>query len=411
MISQAQLAVQETLKTTELPSNGTIWIGWSGGLDSTSLVHACIHRFGIFRCKALHINHNISPLAKQWEEHCRDTAAKLGIELVVVSVTIEAGNLEMQARLQRYKHFKERLTGKDDVVLTAHHQSDVVETRLWQLFTGRAAIGIPYRRQLGQGSLIRPFLRLPKCELLNYAVEHKLKWIEDKSNFDQSFDRNWIRHKLIPDIEARFPSVMKNLSQLYWPLLPEQEPKPLSLKQSDGLSREGIRAWLLSYGINPDISKIDEILKQTNARQDALPEIQVSTTHFVRRYRDQLYVTVSSAPFNPIEVVVGECIELSNGLLDWRESERGFIRGKKILCTNRSNIQSKQRKIQIGGMHKRLSSVFQEQGIPPWLRDGWPLLLQDEYLVCVPNLLISDKVARNLQSGSHKLYEPRWFQA
>jgi len=409
LISQAQVAVQETLKTTEFPRKGTIWIGWSGGLDSTVLVHACVHYFGIDKCKALHVNHNISPLAPQWEGHCRDTALKLGIELVVVSATIAAGNLEMQARLQRYKYFEKRLKGENEVVLTAHHQGDVVETRLWQLFTGRAAIGIPFRRQLGHGYLIRPFLQLSKHELLNYALEHKLHWIEDESNLDQSFDRNWIRHKLIPDIEARFPSVIKSLSQLHWPLLPEQEPKPLSVKQSGGFSREDIRGWLLSYSINPETSKIDEILKQTNARKDALPEIQVGTEHFVRRYRDQLYVTVSSEPFRPTKVIVGEPIEFSSGLLDWIESERGFTRGEKLHCTNRINIQSKQAKIQSSGIHKRLTSVFQEQGIPPWLRDGWPLLIQDEEVVSVPNLLISDKVSRNLQSGSHKLYESRWF--
>lgn len=409
MISQAQVAVQETLNTTEFPSKGTIWIGWSGGLDSTALVHACVRYFGIDRCKVLHVNHNISPKATQWEEHCRDTATKLGIELVVVSKAIAAGNLEMQARLQRYKYFEERLKGENEVVLTAHHRNDVVETRLWQLFTGRAVIGIPFRRQLGQGYLIRPFLQLPKHELLNYALEHKLNWIEDESNLDQSFDRNWIRHKLIPDIETRFPSVIKNLSQLHWPLLPEQEPKPLSVKHS--LSREDIRAWLLRYSINPETSKIDEILKQINARQDAHPEIQVGTEHFVRRYREQLYVTVSSEPFRPTKVIVGEPIEFSCGLLDWIESERGFTRGEKLRCTNRINIQSKQVKIQIGGMHKRLTSVFQEQGIPPWLRDGWPLLMQDEEVVSVPSLLISDVVSRNPLSGSHKLYEPRWVPA
>lgn len=406
MISQAQAAVQETLKTTEFPRNGTIWIGWSGGLDSTALVHACIHYFGIDRCKALHVNHNISPLATQWEEHCRDTATKLGIELVVVSATIAAGNVEMQARLQRYQYFAERLKGENEIVLTAHHQSDVVETRLWQLFTGRAAIGIPFRRQLGQGYLIRPFLQLPKHELFNYSLEHKLIWIEDESNLDQSFDRNWIRHKLIPDIKARFPSVIKNLSQLHWPLLPEQEPKPLSVKH--GLLREDIRAWLLSYSINPETSKIDEILKQINARKDALPEIQVGTEHFVRRYREQLYVTVSSEPFRPTKVIVGEPIEFSCGLLNWFENERGFTRGEKLRCTNRINIQSKQAKIQVGRIHKSLSSVFQEQGIPPWLRDGWPLLMQDEEVVSVPNLLISDVVSRNPQSSRQKLYEPRW---
>lgn len=307
------------------------------------------------------------------------TADQLSVDLTVHKVEVSSGNLEYQARLSRYSMFRKHVL-EDEFLFTAHHRDDDVETLTWQLFTGRAMIGIPESRPFGSGTLKRPLLHVARQEVESYAKQHELTWIEDESNKDTSFDRNWIRHKFLPQLQQRFPQGKYRILDFKQSTLPLVEREPLELSGQE-LTIEDIRAWLLAHEVNPPTTVLNEIQLQISAKADANPEIKVRDGLFVRRYRTQLYVVPKHQEFTPLTVEVGRPIQLSNGNLIWKDSTQGFEEGHTLLCTNRLHLKDDQRSIKEGGMHKKLANLFQESAIPPWLRDGWPVLCEGDTVV------------------------------
>ncbi|MCY3542214.1 MAG: tRNA lysidine(34) synthetase TilS [Gammaproteobacteria bacterium] len=380
------------LTALDLPTNSKIWIAYSGGLDSTVLLHASIQVFGSSRCRAIHINHQLNSISASWVEHCMRTTDHWQVDLTVDEVEVLTGNLEYQARLSRYSMFRQRV-GSDDFLFTAHQLDDDIETLVWQFFTGRAMIGIPETRPLGSGTLCRPLLHVEKQELEAYAKQHELTWIEDESNKDTSFDRNWIRHELVPQLQKRFPQGKHRILDLKQATLPLVKREPLELPDQE-LTIEDIRAWLLAFEVNPPTSVLREIQLQVDAKADANPEIKVADGLFVRRYRKRLHVVKVYEEFTPLTIEVGRPIQLNNGNLTWKNSKLGFEEGRTLLCTNRLHLKEDQRSITGGGMHKKLANLFQESSIPPWLRDGWPVLCEGETVVSLVD------IAMDTTSGS-----------
>jgi len=376
--------VLEALTALEHPVNSKIWIAYSGGLDSTVLLHASVQVFGAPRCRAIHINHQLSSSSDRWVEHCVRTANQWNVDLTVDKVEVSSGNLEYQARLSRYSMFRQHI-GADEFLFTAHHRDDDIETLVWQLFTGRAMIGIPESRPLGPGTLWRPLLKTEKHELEAYAKQHELTWIEDESNKDTSFDRNWIRHKFLPQLQQRFPQGKHRILDFKQSTLPLVKREPLELPGQE-LTIEDIRAWLLAHEVNSPTTVLSEIQLQINARADANPEIEVGRGLFVRRYRKRLHLVRVHEEFSPLTIEVGKPIQLSNGNLTWKNSTQGFEEGHTLLCTNRLHLKRDQLAIKDGGMHKRLAKLFQESSIPPWLRDGWPVLCEGETVVSLVDI-------------------------
>lgn len=396
--------VLEAIANLKLSAEKKIWIAFSGGLDSTVLLHACLTVLGTRRCLALHINHQLSPDSESWVRHCEDQAERWGVELFVDCSEIAPGNLEQQARLARYSVFRKRLK-PDQILFTAHHQNDDVETLTWQLFTGRALIGIPSRRQLGAGAVSRPFLHLKKQTIENYARQHGLEWIEDESNAATKFDRNWLRHELLPQISNRFPLAVGRLLELKQATLSATNREPLVCRDVE-LTVELIRSWLLAYSVNPPTIVLNQIIAQVDARSDASPEIKVADGIFVRRFRDQLYVVPDCEVFKPLVVKAGESKTLSNGTLTWEECDEGFSQGQKFLCTNRAHLPNKRRVIRHEDLHKKFANLFQEWSIPPWLRAGWPVLIEGDAVVCLVDL-VTDTTATGWQTSP--AFVPRWY--
>ena len=331
------------------------------------------------------------------------TAQTWGISLTVDTVEVSKGNVEHQARLSRYTKFRQRLEPGEHV-LTAHHRNDDIETVLWQLFTGRATTGIPNQRPLGSGTMLRPLLNVEKQEIEAYAERNGLTWIEDESNTDTNLDRNWIRHELLPQIFGRFPQAKGLIHELKMALLPAMQRGPLELK-GESLTEKDVRSWLLAHEVNPPNTVIKEILVQAIARPDANPEIKVSDHLFVRRYRKQLHLVRIYEVFQPLQVTVGDSINLSNGTLAWKDAKQGFEKGCNLLCTNRMHLANETRVIKQDAMHKKLASLFQESSIPPWLRDGWPVLCEGENVVSLVDV-VTDGTALGWQS--RQAFEPTW---
>ena len=191
----------------------------SGGVDSVvllDLLSQARHTLN-FSLSAIHVNHQISPHAADWAEFCMTLCHKQNIPLQVKKVRVGRRSglgLEAAARAARYQAF----AGLDaDLLLLAHHLDDQIETLLHNLLRGTGvggASGMPESRaQIGDLVLLRPLIEVPRATLLAYAQQQHLRWVEDESNADTSFTRNFLRHAVLPVIERRFPAYRETLAR------------------------------------------------------------------------------------------------------------------------------------------------------------------------------------------------------
>lgn len=197
-------------------------IAFSGGLDSTVLLHAVVTCVGAARCVALHIHHGLSAHADAWLAHCATSAQALDVAFdarcVKVQRMAERG-LEAAAREARYAALNELCEAHaTDLLLLAHHADDQAETVLLQLLRGAGPAGLaamPLQSHSVQCAVqrLRPLLAVPRAALEAYAAQHRLQWVEDESNQDPRYARNALRHIVLPALEQYFPAYRKTLAR------------------------------------------------------------------------------------------------------------------------------------------------------------------------------------------------------
>lgn len=194
-------------------------IAFSGGLDSTVLLHLLAELSRHHRLPplaAIHVHHGLQAIAASWPGHCRQMCQILDVPLQVIDVQVQPGaSLEQAARNARYAAFNDALQ-PDEVLLTAQHRDDQAETLLFRLLRGAGVRGLaamPAQRVLGKGQLFRPFLEEPRALLEGYAHEQGLSWIEDPSNRDSHFSRNYLRHQVLPMLTARWPQATASIAR------------------------------------------------------------------------------------------------------------------------------------------------------------------------------------------------------
>ncbi len=195
---------------------GTLRIGFSGGLDSTVLLDllANIDLPNGWDLFAAHVNHGIAAQADEWQAQCERVMTGYGLQFAVKQLRIEpAGNLEANAREARYQVFAE-LACAHDFWLTAHHADDQVETVLLKLLQGRGFKGMSEVSTVNGVSVLRPLLGTSRVELVAYCRERQLVWIEDPSNSDIQFERNYLRARILPGIVSRWPQVREKVAHL-----------------------------------------------------------------------------------------------------------------------------------------------------------------------------------------------------
>ena len=191
-----------------------ICVAYSGGADSTALLVALSNVVDVKRILALHANHQLQVNSELWEKHCIEQCNQLGVEIEVERLEVPAmGNTEAIARAKRYAFFS-RFLGPGDLLLLGHHHQDQVETSLMRVFQGRGLIQMPQQRILGKGAMGRPLLKLTRASLTEYLSQRECSWVEDQSNSDQSFDRNYIRSRILPAIAKRWPNYLKALDRV-----------------------------------------------------------------------------------------------------------------------------------------------------------------------------------------------------
>lgn len=189
----------------KLSSYSAITVGLSGGVDSVVMLHLLhkLSRVNKFYLDAIHVNHGLSANAADWESFCKSLCDKLAIPLKIYQckITKSGGeSLENNARKARYQFL---LSSNNSIIALAHHQDDQAETIISQMLRGSNLHNIAGMKPISykQDKLIwRPLYAFNKTIIQQYATAHQLEFIDDESNYQQKYLRNFVRHKLIPDI-------------------------------------------------------------------------------------------------------------------------------------------------------------------------------------------------------------------
>jgi len=200
---------------------GPLLVGFSGGLDSSVLLHRLRHDPALRtrRISAIHIHHGLHPDAGRWQRHCETVCAQWQVPLQCIRVDVQRNSgdgLEAAAREARHAAFAGALPA-NGVVALAQHQDDQAETVLLRALRGSGVDGLAAMRPwrpFANGWLWRPLLHLPRARLLAYARAHGLGWIEDPSNAGTQFDRNYLRHEVMPRLAARWPHAAARLAHV-----------------------------------------------------------------------------------------------------------------------------------------------------------------------------------------------------
>ena len=387
----------------------------SGGADSVVLLDILAQlRAGLhFHLSSLYINHQISPNAALWGGFCAGLCARLDVpfEAVAVDIGSRAGeSLEALARAARYRVFSEQPA---DFVVLAQHLDDQAETLLLQLLRGAGAKGLSAMPELG-GRILRPLLDVPRRTIVDYAVLHGLKWVEDESNADIAFDRNYLRHEVLPLLERRFPAYRETFSRASRNLaecalllddlarldhaaaVVEGRLRVDALRKLSGpRARNLMRHYLAGAGVPmPSAGRLENMLQQLRgSRDDAQVRICLGGV-LVRRYRGDVYIekkTLTPQSNLAVTWVSQKEIDLpgSGGrLLFEHVTGRGLSLAR--LTAEPVTIRLRQ-----GGEHLRpdcrrpnrsLKNLLQEGGVPSWQRQSLPLLFSGETLVFVPGI-------------------------
>jgi len=426
---QLQEYVLAIFKKISVPK--TYWVSYSGGVDSHLLLHllASVKKQLSAPLKAVYVDHGLQSASKDWVNDCAAICETLSVPLSIITLNLDKNSkqsTEALAREARYTSIS-KLIGDDAMLLTGHHGDDQLETMLIQLFRGTGVAGLAsmslirdLNKGLSNAQLVRPLLGIPQQQILDAANELKLTWVEDKTNQDRAFDRNLLRHEVIPIIKKRWPGILKTTERVANNMAEASEllndlaqidlkkhlcntPYQLDITELKKLSkaRQGnlIRLWIKSLDlIPPDHIHLQRILNEViDARQDAKPEVDWSNTQ-IRRFSNHLYAMPAlENPKNELMRWKGSELHLPPqlGMLKIKEGSYGIdkeqwqaaevtvgFRVEGIVCTPAGRKGS-----------RSFKSLCQDYGIPPWLRDKVPLIYLDGELTAVGDYFICEGFA------------------
>jgi tRNA(Ile)-lysidine synthase len=394
-----------------------VCVGLSGGMDSVTLLHALwrLVRMGELPASisAVHVHHGISARADAWADFCRDFCVRLNVPLRIARVNVprDTGEgLEGAARRLRHAVF----AGLDiDWLALAHHRDDQAETVLLKLLRGAGvsgAAGMPAERAQTNGPpLARPFLGLARSVIQRYARAHGLAWIEDESNDDERFRRNFLRHDILPRLEERFTGagaslaraagrfaeaamLLDDLAALDRDVVYATSGRiavPAFNRLDPARARNLLRyAWRCAGFRAPDAGWIDEALRQL-ATADATSELRLATADGeLRVYRGELYIMSLRVPppANHLFWAGQETLPWAGGQVRFDASmgqgiRQSVLTGKDALLQVRhggERLQPDARR-----PRRTLRKLLQENAVPPWERERLPLLWIDGHLAWV----------------------------
>ncbi len=408
----------------QLPPARRYLVAYSGGLDSHVLVHSLASvrdHLQVDELHAVHVDHGLSPSAGEWRRHCTAVCGALGIPCHVLRVDARpaAGESpEAAARKARYDAIA-TLLREGDALLTAHHQDDQAETVLLQLLRGsgpRGLAAMPPWDRFGAGWRGRPLLDFGRGDLRLYAQSERLRWIEDDSNYDTGFERNFLRHEVIPLLRSRWPALGRTLARAAThnaeaaALLDQLAARDLVVEPDGGVSvtllkglepgrqRNLLRYWIRGAGLPlPDTVHLQRIIDELlPAAADGAPRVAWQGAD-VRRYRGRIYAMKPLPPHDRSRVLawgMREPLCLAGGgtlralWVTGRGVKRELCLGSRVTVRFR---QGGERCRPAGRGHTRsLKKLLQERGIPPWQRERIPLIHLDGRLAAVADLFVCE---------------------
>lgn len=397
----------------QLKQANRIFVGYSGGLDSTLLLQAAVELLGPDKVCALHANHQLQPESKEWQVHCGQKAQALGVEFrdARLVVSNQGQGIENEARERRYQFFRDHLD-VGDILLLGHQADDQAETLLYRLFRGAGVRGlsaIPEQRSEGLGRLIRPLLNISRQELHSRAIEAQLEWIEDPSNRDLKYDRNYIRAGVLPSIVERWPAAKTTLARASANLASTAElldeygenllrrcdwrqarwgrsfdveafeslsPAAQSHLLSTAFGEMGLKGFDSSYPV-----KAVNLLASAD---DKSPLLRAGDSE-LRRFANRLYLMPQIKP-----------LESEDLELDWNGKGSLDVRGcGKVIAIGDGEGRALKVTLRVGGERCKpfdrnhsqlLKKLMQENALEPWLRDRTPLIWRDGEILAVAGL-------------------------
>lgn len=382
---------------------------------------------------AVHVDHALHPDSQAWAERTQAACVAIGLPCAVtrVEVCANAGeSLEEAARRARYDALRESMR-EGDILATAHHRDDQAETVLLRLMRGAGVSGLAAIRPVrafGPGRLVRPLLELSRADVRTWARAHIDEWVEDPDNENPARERNYLRHRIMPLLTARWPAAGEMiarsadwcraadeaLEQLRTPLLEATTDgrRGLDIASLDALERDAAR-WVLRRAIlnaglppPPETAVVRVLEEMMPARADAAPKVSWRGGE-IRRYRRALYCMAPLPAPPAAEALIpwstGEPLQLPQGLgqLSLEGPHQPLtlaigwpVGGETIRLPNRPT--------------RRLKKLFQERGVPPWVRRRTPLIYRDDLLWSVGGTINSDACLTFLATHKMRL---SWSQA
>lgn len=422
---------------TSLFSSQQILVAYSGGLDSTVLLHQLVQwraQLPALSLRAIHIHHGLSTHADAWVAHCEAVCAQWQVPLVVERVTLaEAGlGIEAHARQARYQAFAQTLLPGEELA-TAQHLDDQCETFLLALKRGSGPAGLSAMAAVTSFAgtrLIRPLLTQSRNALEQWAREHQLRWIEDESNQDDAYDRNFLRLHILPRLQQRWPhfadatarsaALCAEQESLLDELLAEELSAcitvngTLALTPLMGMSEVRraalLRRWLAKQNAPmPSRDGLERLwLEVAMAREDASPCLRFGEFE-VRRYQDQLWW---------IKSVAGQ----RDAVLHWPRGQSSLVLPAELgivrlqpggeLRMPREDERVSIRFTASGLLHivgrnggRKLKKIWQERNVPPWRRETTPLLFYGETLIAAAGVFVTRDGAAGEEPGVELVWD------
>ena len=398
------------------PNLREYYVAYSGGLDSTVLLHA-MHEAKL-PIRAIHVNHHLQKQSDDWQQHCEQQCKQWGIAHSIEHAEIQKlpqKSIEDLARETRYQLLTSQLDNHS-ALITAHHQNDLAETILLQLLRGAGPAGLaamPACKVLNKGVHLRPLLAVSRAELLAYANEHQLQWIEDPSNQNEEYDRNYLRNIIMPKLVERWPAAQQTLSRsaqlqagslhclqelakIDLQVAATEQSHVLEVQNLQRLSNERLnnvlRYWIQSHQIRvPSRKVLRQIVSDIVRKQDIdTSPVQTWKEGEIRRYQNQIYLMKPLHPHDPSQVFRWNIdqplfIESLNRRLTLSElKEHHIVLPKEVTEITVRFREGGERLKPIGQKkHRSLKNLLNEAGVPPWERTRIPLLYHQDQLISV----------------------------